>query len=77
MRYATYHREISLHSKAKKLNIKFTSEDILQSARQPIAKVLKENKDLFKTIPNIIGIMSNGYYDFYYLSNGDRIDVRK
>ena len=40
-----------------------------------LAKCIDENTT--GITPNLIGLDSSDYYNFYYLDNGDKVDVRR
>ena len=71
--YTTYHKDVPIHKDALRVNEVIESSDIISPSLKDKMLELVDSSNM----PTIIGIDSNEHYLFYYLSNGDRIDVTK
>ena len=74
--YATYHKDVPMHKDAIKVQETIQSPTLVVKRNYPhLVKCMNDN--ITGITPMIIGIDSNEYYNFYYLDNGDRIDITK
>jgi len=74
--YATYHKDVPMHKDALKVEGVIQSPTLVSKKDYHIlAKCVDENTT--GVSPMIIGIDSNEYYNFYYLNNGDRVDISR